>query len=90
MDKLISLKVQKRAKYEAIREKEIEQLRAKASTFRAKLNPFRNHDTTEKLEKFFALEERDPKRGALFDFLAEKRFNDITLPTSMFDAEPEQ
>ena len=56
MDKLIGLKVRHHEKLEVLRKQELQEIKTKANTFKAQLNPHKNHDTTEKLEKFFALE----------------------------------
>ena len=74
MDKLINLKVEKFAKMEKIRQQELVESKLKSEQFRAKLKPFKNHDTAESIEKFLALEQRDKKRNLLFDFIAEKKF----------------
>jgi len=71
VDKLIGLKAQKLAKLESIRRKELAQMRDMGRKFHAKENPHANHDTAEKIEKFINLEQRDPKRNMLWDFLAE-------------------
>ena len=34
------------------------------------------------------MDERNPKRNALFNFIAHARYNDINLPSSMFDCDP--
>ena len=85
MDKLIKIKVENYAKAEIIRKKELVDIKKKSEMYRAKLNPFKNNDTAESIEKFLALEVRNNKRNFLFDFITEKRFQDINLPQSMFD-----
>ena len=90
MDKLVNLKQGHYAKYEEVRTKELHDIKKTSERFKAKLNPFKNHDTAESIEKFLALEQRDKKRNLLFNFMAEKRFQDIILPTSLFDAPIEQ
>lgn len=90
MDKLVNLKQGHYAKYEEVRAKELHDIKKTSERFKAKLNPFKNHDTAESIEKFLALEQRDKKRNLLFNFMAEKRFQDIILPTSLFDAPIEQ
>ena len=90
MDRLLSLKIKQHAKAEAEREEEYKIAKFKTGLFRARQNPHINHDTAEKIEQFLALEEKDEKRALLFNFLAEKRHQDINLPSSMFDAPIEQ
>lgn len=86
MDKLLGLKLERYAKMEVIRQAELVEAKKQSNTFRARVNPQKNHDTADKIEKFLALEQRDPKRNLLFNFIAEKKFQDINLPSSMFDA----
>lgn len=90
MDKLNNIKIQKHKKYEEIREKEVVDIQKKAIEFRARLNPFKNHDTAENIKTFLSLQNRNPKRNLLFDFMVEKKFKDEIIPPSMFLVEPER
>lgn len=90
MDRLIGIKQRQYARLDEMRVQEDKLAKRLTNKYRARENPFKNTDTAEQIKRFLDLEERNPKRNALFSFIAEKRFNDIMLPNSMFDAPLEQ
>ena len=55
--------------------------------FKAKLNPFKNHDTAESLKKVLNLDAIDPKRPYLTRFIAEMQYKGIFIPENPFNIE---
>ena len=55
--------------------------------FKAKLNPFKNHDTAESIRKVLNLDAVDPKRKYLTKFIAEMQYKGIFIPENPFNIE---